>query len=63
MVTMAQRIEALRDEAGLLACLEAALNPATTDYLFYVARGDGSHVFTRTYAEHLQAIRSVRGGR
>lgn len=46
-----------------LACLEAALNPATTDYLFYVARGDGSHVFTRTYAEHLQAIRSVRGGR
>ena len=46
-----------------LACLEAALNPATTDYLFYVARGDGSHVFTRTYAEHLQAIRSIRGGR
>lgn len=44
------------------ACLEAALNPADTDYLFYVARGDGSHVFTRTYAEHQQAIRRIRGG-
>ena len=33
-----------------------------TQYLFYVARGDGSHVFTRTYEEHLAAIRSIRGG-
>lgn len=44
-----------------LACLEAALHPAKTDKLFYVARADGSHVFTRTYEEHQQAIRQLRG--
>ncbi len=44
-----------------LACLEAALRPATTEYMFYVARPDGSHVFTRTYDEHLAAIRRIRG--
>jgi UPF0755 protein len=45
-----------------LACLEAALRPAKADYLFYVARPDGSHVFTKTYEEHLAAIRAIRGG-
>lgn len=44
-----------------LASLKAALHPAGTDYLFYVARPDGSHVFTRTYEEHLAAIRAIRG--
>jgi UPF0755 protein len=33
----------------------AALSPADTDMLFFFARGDGSHVFTRTYKEHLEA--------
>lgn len=31
----------------------AALRPADTDMLFYFARGDGFHIFTRTYREHL----------
>jgi len=44
-----------------IASLEAALHPAKTDALFYVARPDGRHVFTRTYAEHLAAIREIRG--
>ena len=35
--------------------LEAAFNPATTDYLYFVAKGDGSHVFNTTYEEHLKA--------
>jgi len=43
-----------------LDCLRAALKPAHTEYLFYVARGDGSHIFSRTYQEHLTAIRQVR---
>ncbi len=43
-----------------LDCLRAALKPAHTQYLFYVARGDGSHIFSRTYQEHLAAIRQVR---
>ena len=44
-----------------LASLMAALRPAKHDYLFYVARGDGRHIFTSTYAEHL-AARHPRGG-
>ena len=42
-------------------CLMAALRPAKTDALFYVARRDGTHVFTKTYEEHLQAIKRLRG--
>ena len=30
----------------------AALNPERNDYLFFVARGDGTHAFSRTAAEH-----------
>lgn len=33
--------------------IEAAYNPADTDYLFFVAKGDGSHYFSKTYREHL----------
>jgi UPF0755 protein len=28
--------------------IDAALQPATVDYMFFVARPDGSHIFTRT---------------
>ena len=35
--------------------LLAALHPASTPYLFYVARSDGGHKFTKTYEEHLKA--------
>jgi UPF0755 protein len=34
------------------ASLEAALAPADSDYLYFVSRNDGSHVFARTLAEH-----------
>ncbi len=34
--------------------LKAAFYPANTDYLFYVAKGDGSHYFSKTYSEHLK---------
>ncbi len=44
-----------------LASVRAALNPAPVDYLYYVAQADGYHRFTRTYSEHLQAIREIRG--
>ena len=32
--------------------IEAVLNPAETDALFFVADGTGGHVFSRTYGEH-----------
>ncbi|HIA49720.1 MAG TPA: endolytic transglycosylase MltG [Acidobacteria bacterium] len=34
------------------ASIEAALYPAQTDYLYFVGRNDGSHVFSRTLEEH-----------
>jgi len=40
------------------AAIEAALNPEANDYYYYVARGDGSHQFSTTYAEHLEAKKS-----
>ena len=36
-----------------LASLQAVLQPAKTDYLFYYAKGDGSHAFAKTFEEHL----------
>lgn len=42
------------------ASLEAALFPANTDFLYFVARPDGKHIFSRTHREHLAAIREVR---
>lgn len=44
-----------------LASIRAALNPEQTDYLFYVAQANGYHRFSRTYDEHLRAIREIRG--
>lgn len=38
------------------AALFAAANPAEGDTLYFVARGDGSHVFSATLAEHNRAV-------
>ncbi|MEZ5293023.1 MAG: endolytic transglycosylase MltG [Vicinamibacterales bacterium] len=32
--------------------LEAVVSPAAVDYLYFVSRNDGTHVFSRTLAEH-----------
>lgn len=42
--------------------IQAALNPAQTGYYYYVARGDGSHIFSRDYSQHLDAIKTIRKG-
>jgi UPF0755 protein len=44
------------------ASIDAVLNPANVPYLYFVAGPDGRHVFSRTYREHLLAIRRVRAG-
>lgn len=45
-----------------LASLDAALSPANTQFVYFVARGDGTHQFSVTYAEHLKAIRAIASG-
>lgn len=36
------------------ASLDAVLHPEKTDYLYYLAKPDGYHIFAKTFAEHLQ---------
>ncbi|MBL8385339.1 MAG: endolytic transglycosylase MltG [Burkholderiales bacterium] len=46
------------------AALQAALNPARTDALYFVARGDGSHEFSASLEAHNRAVNRFqrRGG-
>ncbi|MDP2871781.1 MAG: endolytic transglycosylase MltG [Bacillota bacterium] len=39
-----------------LASIEAALYPAQVNYLYFVAKPDGTHAFSRTFAEHLRNV-------
>jgi UPF0755 protein len=43
------------------AAIQAALAPAETDFLYFVARTDGTHIFSRTLAEHNRAVAQIRG--
>ena len=38
------------------ASLEAVVHPADSDYLYFVSRNDGSHVFAKTLAEHARNV-------
>ncbi len=40
--------------------LEAALFPADDDFLYFVSRNDGTHVFSRTFREHQEAVRKYQ---
>jgi UPF0755 protein len=43
-----------------LGALRAALKPAQTDALYYVARGDGTSEFSRSLEEHNRAVRKYQ---
>ncbi|NKB82289.1 MAG: endolytic transglycosylase MltG [Nitrospirales bacterium] len=42
------------------AAIEAALYPATTDFLYFVSRNNGSHKFSATLDEHNQAVQQYQ---
>jgi len=43
-----------------LESIKAAIYPAKTDYLYFVARADGSHIFSKTWEEHEKAKQLTR---
>lgn len=43
-----------------LASIQAALHPANTNALYFVANGQGRHVFTATLEAHNQAVRAYQ---
>jgi len=46
-----------------MASLRAATHPTESDYLYFVARGDGSHEFSRTLEEHNRAVAKYQLGK
>jgi peptidoglycan lytic transglycosylase G len=42
------------------ASLQAVLEPADVPYLYFVAQGDGSHLFASTFEEHKKNIRAAK---
>jgi UPF0755 protein len=40
--------------------IAAVLDPADTDYFFFVSRNDGTHVFAETFEEHLQNVQQYQ---
>jgi UPF0755 protein len=43
-----------------LASIQAVVRPARTNYLFFEAKGDGTHVFAETLEEHLRNVEKYR---
>ena len=42
-----------------LDSIRAALQPADVDYLYFVSSGDGVHIFSSTYGDHLNAVNKI----
>ncbi|MBW2507305.1 MAG: endolytic transglycosylase MltG, partial [Deltaproteobacteria bacterium] len=36
--------------------LDILFDPAESGYLFFVSRNDGTHVFSKTYSEHVREV-------
>jgi UPF0755 protein len=43
-----------------LASLDAVVHPAESEYLYFVSRNDGTHVFAKTLAEHTQNVQKYQ---
>lgn len=40
--------------------VKAVLYPADTDFLYFVSKNDGTHMFSRTYAEHASWVKKLQ---
>ena len=40
--------------------VKAALYPAETEYLFFVSKNDGTHIFSKTYHEHVNWVKKTQ---
>ena len=40
--------------------LEAVILGMKNDYLYFVAKGDGTHQFSKTYKQHLEAVKKYQ---
>lgn len=40
--------------------IRAVFKPAQSDFIFFVSRNDGTHVFTKTYDEHRKAVQNFQ---
>ncbi|MDD8020732.1 MAG: endolytic transglycosylase MltG [Acidobacteriota bacterium] len=43
-----------------LDSIQAALYPARVNYLYFVSKNDGSHVFNQSYSEHIKAVKKFQ---
>jgi len=43
-----------------ISAIKAAVYPAKTNYYYFVAKKDGSHIFSSTWSEHQQGRRKIR---
>ena len=43
-----------------LASIQAVLDPVDVPYLYYVAQGDGSHLFATTFEEHQKNVAQAK---
>jgi UPF0755 protein len=43
-----------------LEAIQAVLNPANHEFLFFVSKNDGTHEFTKNYKEHLEAVENFQ---
>lgn len=44
-----------------VASIRAALNPATTDYLYFVSNNQGKHIFSKDYRQHSRNVTNTQG--